>query len=104
MYVIAVCCQELVFVLCLCLKSHQQLRSYGDRDCWESNLRPLVYKASGLSTTPRQLKVLVLNIVAGKELLVGIVLGKKLYLNVSDLAGYYRSFFECFALVRVLVL
>ena len=32
----------------------------------------------------------------------GIVLGKKLYLNVSDLAGYCLSFFECSALVGVL--
>ena len=30
------------------------------------------------------------------------MLGKKQYLNVSDLAGYCRSFFECSALVRVL--
>ena len=49
-------------------------------------------------------EALVLNIVAGKELLAGIVLGKKLYLNVSDLAGYCWSFFECCALVCVLVL
>ena len=35
-------------------------------------------------------------IVAGKEFHAGIVFGKKLYLNVSDLAGYCRSFFECF--------
>ena len=39
---------------------------------------------------------------AGKEFHAVIVLGKKLYLNVSDLAGYCRSFLECSALVRVL--
>ena len=48
-------------------------------------------------------QVLVLNIVAGKELLARIVFGKKLYLNVSDLAGYWRSIFKCCALARVLV-
>ena len=52
-------------LLCLCLTSHKQLRSYGDggqglkshpTDWWsrESNLRPLVYKASGLSTTQQR--------------------------------------------------
>ena len=41
-------------------------------------------------------------IVAGKEFHAGIVLGKKLYLNVSELIGYCRSFFEWSALVLVL--
>ena len=46
-------------------------------------------------------QVLVLNIVAGKELLARIVFGKKLYLNVSDLAGYWRSIFKCCALAGI---
>ena len=58
--------QHMVLLLCLYLTSHQQLRSYGDGGHglkshptdWlsrESNLRPLVYEASGLSTTPQRL-------------------------------------------------
>ena len=41
-------------------------------------------------------------IVAGKEFHAGIVLGKKLYVNVSELIEYCRSFFEWSALVLVL--
>ena len=41
-------------------------------------------------------------IVAGKEFHAGTVLGKKLYLNVSELIKYCRSFFEWSALVLVL--
>ena len=38
---------------------------------------------------------------AGSEFHTGMVLGKKLYLKVSVLVGYCRSFFEWIALVRV---
>ena len=43
------------------LKSHPT-----DWGSWESSLQPLVYKASGLSTTPQQLLLNVVNSVIGQ--------------------------------------